>query len=316
MRLGQLVRAHKTLAARLAQAPLPPGSGAVARALADELARPAPDPAILDPLRLEAETLLGVSLEPAAGEDSISAARRALEALGQRGAVEHLPAGEAGRAMVALATGGSPLPVFSRARRSALNRLGDNLSPLRLRQALDREWLTLVAAVRPALARLESFQLAPPGRGGALQAWSNRQGWSVEPPPPSGMAPTTQLRAVYAPRGVLAAAQHADDLLAVVTLDAWTETVPDARHTTTAALAFNAPGARAPQAILLAAPPEEDRPLDTEAIAGLIAETRLLAHGRMATLQDLSADWAGALPLAAWLPSADPGGVPLDVRKE
>jgi len=71
--------------------------------------------------------------------------------------------------------------------------------------------------------------------------------------------------------------------------------VPELRHATQAGFHFNAPGARAPQAVLLAVPPVLDQPVDTAAIVDILRETRELAHARMAMLEDLG-DFEAVLP--------------------
>jgi hypothetical protein len=83
--------------------------------------------------------------------------------------------------------------------------------------------------------------------------------------------------------------------VAVGLIDSWNETVPEARHTTQAAFRFNAPGARAPQAVLLAVPPVMDQLLDVPTLLDVVRETRDLAHARMAAMEDLD-DYSTILP--------------------
>jgi hypothetical protein len=92
------------------------------------------------------------------------------------------------------------------------------------------------------------------------------------------------------------AAAAPERILAVGLLDRFAETIPSAEHDATATFGFDAPGARAPQAILLAVPPDPDRPLDEATLVSIVAETRELAHARMATPADLD-QIAGVAPL-------------------
>jgi hypothetical protein len=226
---------------------------------------------------------------------------------------DQAPVSDIARALLALAVPVGHMPIFGRAPRQALDMLSDKLSSqLQARPTLDRDWLEIIAAVRPALARLESYQLEHLDDGAALQGWANHPAWSVEPMHNTATQ-ATHMRIAYAPAGTLDV--PAATTVAVITLDAWAEVVPDVRHTTTAAFGFNAPSARAPQAILLAVPPDVDKPLDTPTLAHIIDETRTLARARVAIPKDLS-DYAGIVPTATWLPSAQPTGVRLDIIKE
>jgi hypothetical protein len=144
---------------------------------------------------------------------------------------------------------------------------------------LDRDWLEIVAAVRPALARLEAHQLH---RAWPAAATAPDRLWSV---PEAG----AQQVVVYGP-GV-----GAPGPTAVALLDDWGETVPSTRHTTHAAFGFDAPRARAAQAILLALPPDEQVALSADALPGIVLSTRVQAHARMAQPDRLGA-WSLAVP--------------------
>ena len=157
--------------------------------------------------------------------------------------------------------------------------------------ALDRDWLEIVAAVRPALARLEAHQLVSPWPAAAsdpAQLWStplpSEHHVVVYGPDPSGEA---------GPVGV-------------ATLDDWAETVPSTRHTTHAAFGFDAPRARAPQAVLLAVPPDEQVPLTAAALPAIVMATRQLARARMAQPDALGA-WALAVPTSMVLATGPAG---------
>ena len=73
-----------------------------------------------------------------------------------------------------------------------------------------------------------------------------------------------------------------DGATAVALLDDWAETVPSTKHTTHAAFGFDAPRARAAQAILLAVPPDEQVALTADALPGIVLSTRMQAHARTA----------------------------------
>ncbi|GAA3077365.1 hypothetical protein [Streptosporangium carneum] len=153
---------------------------------------------------------------------------------------------------------------------------------------LDLEWLTVVAAVRPALARLEVHQFL---------ARQPLQAWATKPTDPwqSGPANTERLVVAYGPPTL--------DQVAATVIDRWTEVIPDTEHTTAAAFGFDAPAARAPQAILLAVPPDSGGSLDPATLLDVIVETRQLAHARMARPADLDPQLRGLLPTAL-LPAA------------
>jgi hypothetical protein len=163
---------------------------------------------------------------------------------------------------------------------------------------LDGEWLSVNAVVRPALARLETHQMAAllDGEEPPLYCWTNRPGdpWQLNAPPDpeTGFAPDTGLIVAYGPNFTL---DGTNTIMAVCVVDTWSEVVPATGHVTTAAFGFDAPASRAPQAILLAVPPKPDQPLDGAALVQIVAETRELAHARMATPTDLAA-YASLVP--------------------
>jgi hypothetical protein len=214
-------------------------------------------------------------------------------------------------AIVAL-TGASMLPVFSRIRRSQLASRKSGApapaltadpfhamplagNPAAGTNSLDESWLQTVAAVRPVAARVESYQLHALASGWPpLRAWTNWPGnpWRMNLGTTVGNPET--LVAVYGPSHAIDG--PGDPVVAAVILDSWTETIPAKEHTVGAAFGFNAPAARAPQAILVAVTPVHDVPLDSEILRDILIETRQLAHARMATPSDLQ-------PLAAALPA-------------
>ncbi|MCC7125205.1 MAG: hypothetical protein IT178_10185, partial [Acidobacteria bacterium] len=142
------------------------------------------------------------------------------------------------------------------------------LPPLRQVADVDRDWLEIVAAVRPRLAPLEARQLDPeqaswPGAVAALDA-------SINPWRSSGAVVVA-----YGP-GI----DTAGATVAIAALDAWSDSIPSRTHDTFAAFGFNAPKSRAPQAVLVAVPPDISQRLDNAALLDVVLETRELAHAR------------------------------------
>jgi hypothetical protein len=180
---------------------------------------------------------------------------------------------------------------------------------------LDPDWVEVVAAVRGPVARLDAYQCEQRGTAGtAFSSWSNHPGdpWQQTVPPGAieGLVASTKLVAAFGPTGVLDPGTDPTRTVAVGLLDSFSETIPAVEHATSVAFHFDAPGARAQQAILVAVPPVADVPLDTATLAQIVAETRQLAHARMATPADLGA-YAAGLPLTM-LPTNPPAGVNLN----
>lgn len=135
----------------------------------------------------------------------------------------------------------------------------------------DREWLEIVAAVRPRLASLEAWQLDPatqPWRAAVRNADGSGDPWS----------PAGPVVVAYGPDPAVLAGNMAT--VAIAGLDAWQDAIPSTRHTTSAAFGFNGPKSRAPQAVLLAVPPDASRRLSEAELAALILDTRQLARAR------------------------------------
>jgi len=86
--------------------------------------------------------------------------------------------------------------------------------------------------------------------------------------------------------------------------------VPGEEQVTGAAFGFDAPGSRAPQAILLAVPPDTGAGLPPDTLVQIVAETRDLARARMARPADLPDQLHGLLS-SALLPASGPTAVPL-----
>jgi hypothetical protein len=93
-------------------------------------------------------------------------------------------------------------------------------------------------------------------------------------------------------------------------IDAFSEAIPVPQRTSTAAFGFNAPAARAAQAILLAVPPRPRQRLDSEVVQQIVAETRQLAHARTARIEDLGE--LQSLTPTMWLQSSGDNQVHLE----
>jgi hypothetical protein len=190
-------------------------------------------------------------------------------------------------------------PIFARVPDSVL--VDAVLEGSALAPRLDPDWLEVVAAVRPALARFEAAQL---GAGaGRLAAWSNRPGdpWQTAPGP--------NLLAVFGPPGALPAQPSGSATVALAVVDRFAETVPAEQHVAAVAFPHDLPPARAPQAVLLAVPPVVDEELTTDVLIDVVGEVRALARARMASPDMLGAA-LGSLHLAA-MPAGGRTGVRL-----
>jgi hypothetical protein len=187
---------------------------------------------------------------------------------------------------------------------------------------LDGDWLTVVAAVRPALSRLESMQLEARilERFEALSAWTNSAGdpWqtglvarNVSDRQGAGGITSVKADRLVAAYGPSNAWQGVDVAAALV--DQFSEAVPMAERNTYAAFGFNAPAARAPQAILLAVPPRSDRRLEEGDLLRILRETRQLVRARAARADDVTVQ-----PLAPsmWFQAAGPLRMRLDKGTE
>ncbi len=169
---------------------------------------------------------------------------------------------------------------------------------------LDDAWLTVVAAVRPSLAELERHQLSasPP-----LRSWTNRR----DDPWQRDAANGARLVVVYAAAGLDLSALGSSDFLAGAVVDGFTEVIPDQLQHGGAAFGFDAPAARAQQAILLAVPPVVGTALDDDLLVEIVGETRELAQARMARPVDLAGQVWGLAPTAL-LPASGRTAIPLE----
>ncbi|WP_221393673.1 hypothetical protein [Dyadobacter sp. NIV53] len=179
---------------------------------------------------------------------------------------------------------------------------------------IEEEWLTVTASVRSNLARLEALQLE---LADSLVSWTNSPN---DPWRTAAVSENLSIRntesvvkmkmerfvAAYGP-----AETWASEKIAAGLIDSFNEAIPMPQRKTSAAFGFNAPAARAQQAILLAVPPKPRQRLDTNLLFKIVEETRTLAQGRMTRSEDLddlqllsSAMWLKAFgPTRVWLES-------------
>ena len=183
---------------------------------------------------------------------------------------------------------------------------------LRRSSNLDQEWLTVVATTRANLARLESLQLtmnepldtlsSQPEDPWCKEAVKNIQEQIKRPDPQTPNKMDREVR-VWFGYGDSSALDGSD--VAVGLIDSFNESIPVPRVTTTAAFGFNAPSSRAPQAILLAVPPEPRQRLDHEVLLQIVRETRELAIARSVRLGDIP-DQFHFLSPSMWLKTSGP----------
>lgn len=172
-------------------------------------------------------------------------------------------------------------------------------------EKIEEDWLTIIAAVRANLARLEALQLE---MDEPLISWTNSPGdpWrtgddnivqqNLKTRKTKSVSNLNMSRFVAA-YGTSATWQSTK--IAVGLIDTFSEAVPMPQRKTFAAFGFNAPAARAPQAILLAVPPQPRQRLDTGILLTILEETRELAHARTAKMED-TGDLQSLLP-TMWL---------------
>ncbi len=168
-------------------------------------------------------------------------------------------------------------------------------------------WLHRAALVRPGLDPLSALLMGAEAAGadvpGALRVvqlphqagrtWVALPFGSEGPP-----VPGTVGIVLHAPDGLDPAAGGSG-----VVLDAWSETVPEASETTAVTFHYDAPGARAPQTMLLAVHPDPDPATwDFEALVGCVHEAMDLARLRTLGPKELAA-FSTFLP-ALYLPDA------------
>ncbi|MGZ8741700.1 MAG: hypothetical protein ACXWXO_02130 [Nocardioides sp.] len=151
------------------------------------------------------------------------------------------------------------------------------------RRRLLTDWLPVVAAVRPPLAELEAMVLSA-GREWVAGSTDRRADpWAAPAPDRHGVAGDAAVTVVVGPR-----LPRAGRPTALVRLDAYGETVPAPRHTTWTAFGYDAPRARAPQAVLVVVPADTEEKLDLAQARGAVIQARRLA--RVRSLSDATPD--------------------------
>ncbi len=153
---------------------------------------------------------------------------------------------------------------------------------------LNEDWLSVVATVREKLAKLEAWQLETEFDPAleSLTSWSSSSDdpWLTSAVKALNVARQAD-KILRMPRFIAAyvsANALANTEVAVGVMDSWTEMIPTAGRSTTAAFGFNAPAARPQQTILIAVPPQTGIRLTDDLLLQTLIETRELAHARAA----------------------------------
>lgn len=159
-------------------------------------------------------------------------------------------------------------------------------------------WLPKLGCVHDGAGRLADVISAAEAQGMALAGGDFKllqmgasgmpplQRWGALPPAPGDDLRGVVATVAYAPQALQAVA--ADAPLAGLFVDEWSETLPAAEATTGLSFHFDAPGARAPQTLLLAVPADpaaEAWSLDE--LVGVVDEALALARLRAVRPQDL-----------------------------
>jgi hypothetical protein len=236
----------------------------------------------------------------------------ATKALAQRAATAAaIPAtADAGaiRAGIRALVGRSQLPVVAVVERARLPALTLADTDPDGRPGTDRTWLEVVAAVRPRLKSLEARELDPtrsPWPAAVAASDGSGDPWSFAAP-----ADATPIVVVAYGPGVTSGGLN----VALAPIDAWLDAVPSRRQTTAAAFGFNGPKAQAPQAILLAVPPDLSRRMNADDLIATIEEMRLSLRARAALPGDVPAP-PSAGPLATPSPMVGHAVRPIDIEE-
>ncbi|MFD0507022.1 hypothetical protein ACFQ0G_38205 [Streptomyces chiangmaiensis] len=171
------------------------------------------------------------------------------------------------------------------------------------------DWVEQMATVRPGTSALADLLLhtRAAGTGHTLRVgqtpFTPDDRWvGALREPEDEDSPATGL-VVHGPAQPLSAGRAA-----VLVVDEWSELIPAQRHTAGVTFHYDAPGARAPQAVLLAVPPTVGQPWTPDALAAAIGEALDLAKLRLVDLQALG--WLGRYLPAAYLPETAMGTAP------
>jgi hypothetical protein len=277
------------------------GLGAAAAALQAAMTT---TPAVPDAVLAALNVLRGYGISPPGGAAAAEAALAEANRRERAAAGLLTPPGPVGSALaqaVAEAVFGPGFLILSPVSAGPADLYAAALGALQTGQAQIRQWLRDAASVRPAIARYASFLLladagvAPPAASApalavAQLAALGTAGTTTWLPLglPAGAAspdaPVTSL-VLEVPAGYLPATA-----VAGIVVDEWDEQFPrrdaDGTTTVTTGLAVNttAPGARPPQALLIAVSPDGAR-WTASGLLGVLRETRELARLRAVTLE-------------------------------
>jgi hypothetical protein len=215
------------------------------------------------------------------------------------------------RMRAVLGPGFPVLPVFRLApppeRRSALDASLADATALTDDDALAaRSWVDRLAPVRPGVDRLAraltGAEVLGATGGGADACFVAQlphvpgQRWLALPFPEEGPAPASLAVCLHAPAGLATGGG-----IAGVVCDDWLETVPAQEETTGVTFHFDAPGARPPQAVLLAVPPDlSQRQWTVDGLVATVEEAISLA--RIRGVGPLDLQWLGPALPTTYLP--------------
>ncbi|MEV5081171.1 hypothetical protein AB0K74_20805 [Streptomyces sp. NPDC056159] len=180
---------------------------------------------------------------------------------------------------------------------------------------IPRDWLERAAAARPGASALADLLLHTEavGTGGDFALRIGQTPFTAQDPW-VGAARTADMPSAT---GLAVHGLPAPDLTkpaAVLVVDEWPELIPAGRHTAGVAFHYDAPGARAPQAVLLAVPPVVGQPWTAELLSETVREALDLTGLRLVDLQALG--WLGRYLPAVCLPQDALGSFPGIAVKE
>ncbi len=203
------------------------------------------------------------------------------------------------------------------------------LAPLGGASGALSSWIETHGRVRVPIGRLADALLAARLRGGGAGAAGSARLRAIQQPAEPFPTAATARRgqwvglpfpAALTAEPVTSLVAHAlgdldaDRGIAVLVVDELTEVVPAAETTTGLSFGFDAPGARPPQTIMLAVPPEPFAAWTLTDLADVIGETLDLAKVRMVDLSSVA--WAGRFIPTLYLTDGDVAtGLDLPIRE-
>jgi hypothetical protein len=182
-------------------------------------------------------------------------------------------------------------------------------------------WFQRAARVRDGAARLDDALMYAEALGGSMLhfevgqlPYAKGDRWTALPfaadkPPTNARLSLVahlpgKLTPAAPPSNVFVGANSKPVPLAGLLIDEWIEVVPSASETTGLAFHFNEPNARAPQAVLLAVPPDGRETWEAETLEAILLETLELAKLRAVDASALQPPDANALsPVSQFLPA-------------